>query len=90
MTKVINISFSHAGTFTTRVAVYSGTRQLASRTGARPDISYGKWKIVVTFQKDRTKYGTFALYNAAGEQQVSGSALGRGQNNLPENNAHVP
>lgn len=84
-TKNINITFSHAGTFTTRVAIYNGSTLLTTRSGRNPDISYGKWKVTVTFQKDRTKYGTFALYNAAGEQQVSGSALGRGQNNLPEN-----
>lgn len=56
-----------------------------TRSGANPDISYGKWKVTVTFKTDRTRYGIFVLYNAAGEQQVSGSALGRGENNLPEN-----
>ena len=40
---------------------------------------------MVTFKKDRRKYGTFALYNASGEQQVSGSALGLSEDNLPEN-----
>lgn len=87
-TKNVNITFSHAGTFTTRVAVYNGSALLVTRSGANPDVSYGNWKITVTFDPDRLKYGSFSLYNAAGEQQVYGSALGRGENNLPENQQH--
>lgn len=83
-TKNVNITFSHAGTFTTRVAVYNGSALLVTRSGANPDVSYGNWKITVTFDPDRLKYGSFSLYNAAGEQQVYGSALGRGENNLPK------
>ena len=84
-TKSVNLVFTHAGTFTTRVAVYNGSTLLVTRSGKNPDVSYGKWKVVVTFKKDRRKYGTFALYNASGEQQVSGSALGLSEDNLPEN-----
>ena len=87
-TKNVNITFSHAGTFTTRVAVYNGSALLVTRSGANPDVSYGNWKITVTFDPDRLKYGSFSLYNVAGEQQVYGSALGRGENNLPENQQH--
>lgn len=40
-TKNVNITFSHAGTFTTRVAVYNGSALLVTRSGANPDVSYG-------------------------------------------------
>lgn len=84
-TKDVTYTFSHPGTFTTRVAVYSGTNLLVEREGRSPDVSYGNWKTVCTFQEDRTKYGVFALYNAAGELQETGDCLGLSVKNIDEN-----
>lgn len=83
--KKVTLTFSHAGEFTTRVAVYSGNTLLTTREGRSPDVSHGRWKIVCTFPKDRTKYGVFALYNAAGELQETGDCLGLSTKNIDEN-----
>lgn len=84
-TKSIKLTFSHAGTFTTRVEVYSGSTLLTEREGRSPDVSHGRWKIICTFPQDRTKYGVFALYNAAGELQRTGDCLGLSIKNIDEN-----
>ncbi|WP_313233801.1 L,D-transpeptidase [Tissierella praeacuta] len=89
-----SVALSHAGSFYTKVEVYSSPNGslLVSRTGANPDISKGNWKIKVSLYKDRNKVGNYYLYNAGGDLIQSGSALGRSASNesMSTRNGNTP
>jgi hypothetical protein len=78
-TETFSITLSHAGTFYTKVKVYTAQNGtlLSQRTGTSPDISHGNWKITVALPTNRSNTGTLTIYNAGGESQFSCVCLGK-------------
>ncbi len=76
---VVPVEYTVAGEFYTRVEIYSeeGGTLLTERTGAYPDIAYGRWQITVSLPENRANTGTLKLYDSYGNVLKTMNCLGK-------------